>query len=182
MTATSGDLLNDATLSGQIKKPLESDLVREISRQVSNLGDDKEEDNHAVAVTADEHDDDEEDCGEKDVPVILHNSNCSKSRKLIKMIENNGIEHRIRDYVKSPLSLSELECIHARLTESGNTVPLCRSIITDDDEYDAENLMLATIALNPVELMERPIVIYGEEACIGRPDPSIAVDWLKERI
>ena len=77
------------------------------------------------------------------------------------------------------------ECVHARLSGS---VPLSR-IGSDQiielvgrDEYKEDEVMLTTLALNVEEWMERPIVVHGEEARIGRPEVGSVVDWLKERI
>ena len=115
-------------------------------------------------------------------PVVLHNPKCSKSRTLIAALEKEGIEHHVRDYSIIPLTLSELECIDARLTLSGNETLLCRSLVEEHTEYSTNNMMLAKIALNPLENMQRPIVLYGEEAKIARPDINVAIDWLKERV
>jgi len=119
------------------------------------------------------------------IPVIIHNPRCSKSRAFLTMLDQEGIQVHVRDYESNPLSLSEIETIDARLssTTSENLVSICRDLenIVQHEDHDAHEVMLATLALNPLERLERPIVVFGEEAKIGRPDPNDLIAWLREK-
>ena len=120
VTAASGDLLHhDSMFTGggandvrTTTTLLESELVREISRHVA-AGVGEDDSNPNANQGQEDQGQEEEEADEKDeVPVVLHNSNCSKSRALLRKMKAANIVHRVRDYVADPLTLSELECVH----------------------------------------------------------------------
>ena len=119
VTAASGDLLHhDSMFTGggandvRTTTLLESELVREISRHVA-AGVGEDDSNPKADQGQEDHGQEEEEADEKEeVPVVLHNSNCSKSRALLRKMKAANIVHRVRDYVADPLTLSELECVH----------------------------------------------------------------------
>ena len=89
--------------------------------------------------------------------------------------------------------MSEIETIDARINQTNNNEEQPISIFRGDiknckffcddkhEEHDEHEVTLAMLALNPLELLERPIVVLGEEAKIGRPEPNDLIAWLKER-
>ncbi len=89
--------------------------------------------------------------------------------------------------------MSEIETIDARINQTNNNEEQPISIFRGDiknckffcddkhEEHDEHEVTLAMLALNPLELLERPIVVFGEEAKIGRPEPNDLIAWLKER-
>jgi arsenate reductase len=108
--------------------------------------------------------------------VIYHNLRCSKSRRTLELLEAGGIKPRIVDYLKEPPSAAELKSIlkklgmkprdllrqgEARYAELG----LKDRDLSDDALID---LMVA----NPI-LIERPIVVAGNKAAIGRPPENV---------
>ena len=120
VTAASGDLLHhDSMFTGggandvrTTTTLLESELVREISRHVA-AGVGEDDSNPKANQGQKDQGQEEEEADEKEeVPVVLHNSNCSKSRALLRKMKAANIVHRVRDYVADPLTLSELECVH----------------------------------------------------------------------
>ena len=119
VTAASGDLLHhDSMFTGggandvRTTTLLESELVREISRHVA-AGVGEDDSNPKANQGQEDQGQEEEEADEKEeVPVVLHNSNCSKSRALLRKMKAANIVHRVRDYVADPLTLSELECVH----------------------------------------------------------------------
>ena len=68
-----------------------------------------------------------------------------------------------------------------------SSVPMSRDVagavvVAEEHECSVEEVMLTTLALRSETLLERPIVMHGEEARMGRPDPDGVVDWLKDRM
>jgi arsenate reductase len=105
---------------------------------------------------------------------IYHNPRCSKSREAHSMVEQfantNGIALNVVDYQKNPLTLQQLAEVQQLLGEN------VRAMVRDnEEEYAALNLaqaddktLLNALAAHP-KLLQRPIVVYGNKAMIGRP-------------
>jgi len=111
----------------------------------------------------------------KQETLLLHNPRCSKSRATLALLEEQGVEFSVREYLKEPLSRAELDDLAGRLgrapaewVRSGEGVFKERGLSTQDD---AETLLDA-IAEEPI-LMERPIVVRGDAARVGRPPESV---------
>lgn len=105
---------------------------------------------------------------------IYHNPRCSKSRQTLAILESHGIEPQIVEYLKNPPIKSELETIIARLDQPARTI-----IRTKEDEFDKDTMdlddeasIIAAIIEHP-KLLERPIVIHGDKAVVGRPPENV---------
>ena len=107
--------------------------------------------------------------------VFLHNPRCSKSRAALELIREAGIELPVRDYLGEPLSVDELRRIVALL--GVRPIEIARR---GEPEYVAEGLseampdedVLRVMAAHPI-LIERPILVRGNRAVIGRPPESV---------
>jgi arsenate reductase len=108
--------------------------------------------------------------------ILLHNPRCSKSRAALALLEERNLTVSQRRYLDDPLSESELHEVLAKLHMSPRQ--LLRS---GEDEYrslgladpqlqDAE--LVAAMAAHP-RLIERPILIAGNRAVVGRPPERI---------
>jgi len=113
--------------------------------------------------------------------LLLHNSRCSKSRATKALLEERGVAFAERSYLEDPLSAAELEDLAQRLgrpvrewTRKGESV-FAATELTDASE---ERAWIDAIAANPI-LMERPIVVRGKRAVVGRP-PTNALTLLDE--
>lgn len=113
---------------------------------------------------------------------LLHNPRCSKSRQARALLQENGIEPDIIEYLKTPLNVAELASLAEKL---GITDPV-KMMRVKEPEYKALGLhepgvtaeqRFAAMAETP-KLMERPVVIHGERARIGRP-PECVLDIIK---
>ena len=106
---------------------------------------------------------------------IYHNPRCSKSRNTLSLLQEQGVEPEIVEYLNTPPSEAELDRI---LTLLGmEPEELMRK---GEDEYKAhfkgKNLSRSeTIALmvRYPKVIERPIVVHGDKAAIGRPPESV---------
>ncbi|PJI49348.1 MAG: arsenate reductase (glutaredoxin) [Pseudomonas sp.] len=107
---------------------------------------------------------------------IFHNPRCSKSRGALELLEERGIQPEIIRYLETPPSAAELKALLGKLGISARQ--LLRS---GEDEY--QELDLANPALSDEQLIEamtrhpklieRPIVIVGDKAVIGRPPEKV---------
>ncbi len=107
--------------------------------------------------------------------LLLHNPRCSKSRATLALLEERGVSFGLRAYLDDPLSLDELRSLGERLgrpasgfvrpKESAFAEAGCGPGSSDDE-------ILAAMANAPI-LMERPILIRGSRAAIGRPPEDV---------
>lgn len=106
---------------------------------------------------------------------IYHNPNCSKSRATLALLETHGIAPRIVEYLESPPTADELRTIVARLgirpeelvrkgEEIYRTKYAGRTL--GDEEW------IEALVRDPI-LIERPIVVRGGRAVIGRPPENV---------
>ena len=107
--------------------------------------------------------------------LLLHNPRCSKSRTTKALLEEKGIAFTERLYLQDPLDASELAELAKRLgrpvrewTRKGESA--FREAGLDAGAADAP--LIEAIAGTPV-LMERPIVVRGEQARVGRPPTDV---------
>lgn len=110
-----------------------------------------------------------------DTIVIYHNARCSKSRSACELIAARGVDARIIDYLNEPPSKEELRGLlkklgmrPAELVRRGEDVfkaHFAGKTLNDDQWLDA-------LATYPI-LIERPIVVRGEKAVIGRPTQNV---------
>jgi arsenate reductase len=106
---------------------------------------------------------------------IYHNPRCSKSRETLALIEGKGIAPEIVEYLKTPPTKEELRGLLKKLgikpeqlVRKGEDVykqKFSGNTLTDDQWLDA-------LAKNPV-LIERPIVVKGSKAVLGRPPENV---------
>jgi arsenate reductase len=107
--------------------------------------------------------------------VIYHNPRCRKSREGLQILRDAGIEPEIVEYLKDPPSRSAVEKILRLLDVEPHD--LLRS---KEAEYRQAGLsrqsgrseIAAAIAEHP-KLLERPVVLHGERAVLGRPPEKI---------
>ena len=107
---------------------------------------------------------------------IFHNPRCSKSRQTLSLIQEKNIDINIIEYLKTPPDISQLKQILKKLGyEPRQLMRKSEQIYKDldlgNENKTAEDLIIA-MTQNPI-LIERPIVLSGEKAAIGRPPESV---------
>ena len=107
---------------------------------------------------------------------IYHNPRCSKSRQTLSLLQEKSININVIEYLKTPPDLSQLKQILKQLGyEPRQLMRKSEQIYKDldlgNENKTAEDLVNA-MAQNPI-LIERPIVLSGEKAAIGRPPESV---------
>jgi arsenate reductase len=107
---------------------------------------------------------------------IYHNPRCSKSRETLALLEARGVKPKIVDYLKTPPSATELKAILGKLglkprdiLRNGETLYAELGLKTRKLDDDA---LVALMVKNPI-LIERPIVVAGKKAAIGRPPENV---------
>lgn len=108
--------------------------------------------------------------------VIWHNPRCSKSRQTLKLLEERGIEPEVRRYLDDPPPVEELERVLGLLGIGPRDLmrrkeDAYRDNGLDDDALSREALVRA-MHEHPV-LIERPVVLAGGRAALGRPPENV---------
>ena len=107
---------------------------------------------------------------------IWHNPRCSKSRQTLALLQEKGVTPTIREYLKQPPSKAEVETLLDMV--GGEPGALIRD---GEAEFKALGKKKAemsktdiakAIAAQPI-LLQRPIVVAGKKAAIGRPPEAV---------
>ena len=108
--------------------------------------------------------------------VIYHNPRCSKSRATLQLLQERGLNPTIIEYLINPPDKETLETILSLLSlQPGELMRHRESIYKELDlgnpALNNDELVQAMID-NPI-LIERPIVVAGDRARIGRPPEQV---------
>ncbi|WP_067867521.1 arsenate reductase (glutaredoxin) [Neptuniibacter marinus] len=108
--------------------------------------------------------------------IIYHNPRCSKSRQTLALLEENGIQPDIRKYLDDAPSADELKLVLKQLGISARELlrtkePEFKEQGLDDTALSDEQII--KVMTEVPKLIERPIVIKGDKARIGRPPESV---------
>jgi arsenate reductase len=110
--------------------------------------------------------------------IIYHNPRCSKSRQTLALLEERGVDVEVVEYLKDTPDAATLRGLMKALGKPPREVirrgeaPFAElGLATRLDDDDA---LIAAIATHPV-LLERPIVVVGKRAVIGRPPENVLV-------
>ncbi len=107
---------------------------------------------------------------------IYHNPRCSKSRQALQLLRDNGVEPAIVEYLKQPLSATQIKQLLKMLGLKPRDLlrkneAEYRDLGLDDLKASPASLIKA-MAHHPV-LIERPIVVSGGRAVLGRPPEKV---------
>jgi arsenate reductase len=107
---------------------------------------------------------------------IYHNGTCSKCRGALEMLQEQGIPHEIRWYMEEPLSVPELkELLHKLHVPVDQLLRKGEEYFIEhyQDQQLSEDEWLEVLSQHP-ELLQRPIVVNGNNAVIARPPERLA--------
>jgi arsenate reductase len=108
--------------------------------------------------------------------LIYHNPRCSKSRQTLQLLQEHGIEPDVCLYLEQPPTAARIEALLAKLG-----IPARALLRRSEDDYKRLHLadtshsdadLVAAMAQFP-KLIERPIVVRGERAVLGRPPENV---------
>ncbi|NNL02921.1 MAG: arsenate reductase (glutaredoxin) [Eudoraea sp.] len=111
---------------------------------------------------------------------IYHNPRCRKSREGLALVESSGKDFEIINYLEEVPSKDELRKVLEYLTLSPEQLVRKNEAIWKE-KFKGENLsddQIIDAMLEYPKLIERPIVIKGDKAVIGRPSKKI-IELLK---
>jgi arsenate reductase len=107
---------------------------------------------------------------------LYHNPRCSKSRGALELLEARGLTPTVVRYLETPPDAAQLHDLLGKLGIGARDL-----LRTGEDEYKTLNLadaslsdedLIAAMAAHP-KLIERPILVAGNKAMIGRPPEKI---------
>ena len=106
---------------------------------------------------------------------IWHNPRCTKSRETMGILEEKGVEAEVVRYLEETPGVEEIKAVLKKLNISAREL-----MRTKEDEYkslglkdvDDEEKLIEAMAAHP-KLIERPIVIKGDRAVLGRPPEKV---------
>tara|TARA_B100000029_G_C16779664_1_gene668745 strand:- start:29 stop:382 length:354 start_codon:yes stop_codon:yes gene_type:complete len=112
---------------------------------------------------------------EKEV-IIYHNPRCSKSRAALEIIKRKNIKPTIILYLVTKMSKKEVSNLLSKLK-----LDIRKILRNSEDEYKKNNLKnenlsnskLINFLIKYPKLLQRPIVVKGNKAVIGRPPEDI---------
>ena len=107
---------------------------------------------------------------------IYHNPRCSKSRQMLALLEARGITPKVVEYLKHPPSAAELKSILKKLgIEPRELIRQSEQLYAElglQDRALSDDDLIRLMVANPI-LIERPIVVSGAKAAIGRPPEQV---------
>jgi len=107
---------------------------------------------------------------------IYHNPRCSKSRQTLALLEERGIEPNIVLYLETPPDADTLKSILEKLAiEPRQLLRKGEAAYKENNLADnslSDEQLIAAMVAHP-KLIERPIVINGDKAALGRPPEQV---------
>lgn len=105
---------------------------------------------------------------------IYHNPRCSKSRQTLALLEDKGVTPNVIEYLKTPPSVEEIAGLLKKLQITPLALmrkkeALFKSLSLKDQSDD---VLIEAMSEHPA-LIERPIVVKGAKAVLGRPPENI---------
>lgn len=107
---------------------------------------------------------------------LYHNPRCSKSRGALELLEARGLAPVIVRYLETPPGEAQLRELLRKLG-----LPARQLLRSGEDEYKTlgladpalgEDALIAAMVAHP-KLIERPILVVGDKAVIGRPPEKV---------
>ncbi|MEA1851138.1 ArsC/Spx/MgsR family protein [Chryseobacterium sp. MHB01] len=106
---------------------------------------------------------------------VLHNGNCSKSNAVLEYLDENGVPFEIINIVEEPLTVQEIKSVLKKLNQNVFHI-IRKNEKLYLEKYAGKNLSeeewIKVLSENP-SLIQRPILIKGSVAMLGRPVENV---------
>lgn len=113
---------------------------------------------------------------------VFHNPNCSKSRGACQILGERGVDFDAVQYLKTPPTRDEILALIDKLDDPPAALvrkdPYFKELGLDAGDYETPEAVADLLVEHP-RLMERPVVVKGDTAVIGRP-PEKVLELLEE--
>jgi arsenate reductase len=105
---------------------------------------------------------------------IYHNPRCNTSRTTLALLRQKGIEPEIVEYLKTPYTAAQLKTLLGQLGIPAKALVRKKEAAAAgvDPAKLSEDQLIAAMARHPI-IVERPIVVSGNKAALGRPPEKV---------
>ena len=109
------------------------------------------------------------------MPVTMyHNPRCNTSRRTLALLREKGVEPTIIEHLKTPYTAAQLKKILGQLKMPAKGLVRRKEAAAAgvDPETLSEDALIEAMVRNPI-IVERPIVVSGAKAALGRPPEAV---------
>lgn len=105
---------------------------------------------------------------------IYHNPRCNTSRKTLALLRDKGVEPEIVEYLKTPYTAAQLRTLLGQMNLPAKAIVRKKGAAAAGINPDtmSETALIDAMVKNPI-LVERPIVVSGNKAALGRPPENV---------
>lgn len=108
--------------------------------------------------------------------ILYHNPRCSKSRQTLELLIEKKVSPQVVEYLKTPPTHQQLDSILRGLDKEPRELMRTKEAEYKEQNLNAEALtrdQLIEAMINTPKLIERPILVYGDEVAVGRPPENV---------
>ena len=109
------------------------------------------------------------------MPVTMyHNPRCNTSRKTLALLRERGVEPTIVEYLKTPYTAEQLKKLLGQLKMPASKLVRKKEAAAAgvNPASLSEEALIEAMVKNPI-IVERPIVVSGQKAALGRPPEAV---------
>ena len=105
---------------------------------------------------------------------IYHNPRCNTSRKTLALLQEKGIQPEVVEYLKTPYTATQLKTLLGQMNLPAKAVLRKKEAAAAgiDPDKMTEAALIDAMVKHPI-LVERPIVVSGSKAALGRPPENV---------
>jgi arsenate reductase len=104
---------------------------------------------------------------------IYHNPRCNTSRKTLALLREKGVEPQIVEYLKTPYTAAQLKQLLGQLNmPASKLLRKKEAAAAIEPSKLSEDQLIEAMVRNPI-IVERPIVVSGRKAALGRPPEAV---------
>jgi len=105
---------------------------------------------------------------------MYHNPRCNTSRRALALLREKGVELEIIEYLKTPYTADQLKTLLSQLKMPASALIRKKEAAANgiDPKALSEEALIAAMVENPI-IVERPIVVSGRKAALGRPAEAV---------